>query len=158
MPDVIGSSELPPLNQLDLSRADLSSIFSVWVPNNPTQHIRPCHQDENPEEALATFSLRGTDLLRFPDIEAAWELITGKRDTSENPLTKLSLVLRPTFKVSCTLPKKVREQDASNWIEVDNLRLMQWLCRELFNPFMPRNCQEPLPARKYFYTDTPKWR
>lgn len=96
----------------------------------------PIRRDESLKEAISCYTLRSTDLLKFPDIELHFEALGSALGGSrgENSENALQLILRPTVKVTTPLDK----ESLSRTPRVDHLRIMNYLLSQYFNAYMSR--------------------
>jgi hypothetical protein len=96
----------------------------------------PLRRNENPREAISCYTLRSSDLLKFPDIEVHFEalgsVLGGMR--AENTSQALQLVLRPTVRIDTPLDKESLRKVP----QIDNLRVMNYLLSQYFNAYMTR--------------------
>lgn len=96
----------------------------------------PVLRDENPSQAISCYTLRSTDLLKFPDIELHFEalgpVLGGLRNESEGQA--LQLILRPALEVTNPLDRESLKSLPS----VDKLRIMNYLLSQYFNAYMTR--------------------
>jgi hypothetical protein len=96
----------------------------------------PLRREENPMEAISCYTLRSSDLLKFPDVEVHFEalgsVLGGLR--AENTGQALQLVLRPTVKIETQLDR----ESMRSMPHVDNLRVMNYVLSQYFNAYMSR--------------------
>lgn len=167
LPDILASNtEQSMLNlryghDCTVPRKKLAGWFDVWTRAIPGKPLRPVRQDENPEEAVATYILPTADLLRFPDIELFYEQLAGAGG-SNHSIDGLNVIVRPTLKVTTPMPKQLLEEQQqqlfSGW-QPDKLVLMNWLLGHFFNPYMQRaHHHAAAPAPRFYPTDRPSFR
>ncbi len=119
----------------------------------PVQSKRDCYPPrfpltnrENPELAISCYTVRTSDLLKFPDIEAHFEALGpilgglsqsaqgGEAAGSGNTSSSLQLIIRPTLIIETPLS----ERAAAKQPYACNLRIFNYLLSQLFNPYFER--------------------
>lgn len=163
LPDVLASSAEQSTQSLryghdcTVPRKRLAGWFDIWTRALPGKPLRPVRQDENPEEAVATYILPTADLLRFPDIESFYERLAS---TGNHSIDGLSVIVRPTLRVATPMPKLLLEEQQAllgGW-QPDKLVLMNWLLGHFFNPHMQRGHHlAAAPAPRFYPTDRPSF-
>lgn len=121
-----------------LERKLLLRSFQKWTMSKltvyPPRH--PLGRTENVDEALTTYVVRATELLKFPDIELHFEAmgraLSGGDGADEG--AGVQLILRPTLKIECP----VRAEQRHLLPLVDNVKMMNHLLSIFFNPYMHR--------------------
>lgn len=144
LPDVIGKQEakmagfLPECGHPNqLKHAHVLGHFERFTPSKALR--RQLGPAENPTEAVTSYLLRSSDLLKFPDIELHFESMGSlvSREASDDAST-LHLVLRPTLKVERPNVPGLAELESSLGIQVDNVKVMNYLLSQYFNMYMRR--------------------
>lgn len=144
LPDVIGKQEakmagfLPECGHPNqLKHAHVLGHFERLTPSKAMR--RPLGPADNPSEAVTSYLLRSSDLLKFPDIELHFESMGSlvSREASDDAST-LHLVLRPTLKVECPNVPGLTELESSLGYQVDHAKVMNYLLSQYFNMYMRR--------------------
>lgn len=96
----------------------------------------PVLRAENPARAISCYTLRSTDLLKFPDIELHFEALGPVLGglCSESEGQALQLILRPTVEITHPLDRESLKRVPP----VDRLRVMNYLLSQYFNAYMAR--------------------
>ena len=143
LPDVISTSTGRPSHELpeyghpnEMKHAHLMGHFERYTPSK--QLRRPLGPAENPTEAITTYLLRSSDLLKFPDIELHFESMGSivARDGADEATT-LHLVLRPTLKVEHAASPLVSAVETT-MPQFDNAKIMNYCLSQYFNMYMRR--------------------
>lgn len=102
----------------------------------------PVNSKENPAEALTCFTIDSTDFLKFPDIEVHFEALAPilTRDGVDGSLSDpIRLLIRPLLQIDSTsLDKEERAELLQYQGHIDNLEVMNYFLRQIFNPFLNR--------------------
>lgn len=149
LPDVIGKQEKTAKAEAgqvvfpecghpnDLRHAHMIGHFERFTPSG--LHRRALGPAENPTEAISTYLLRSSDLLKFPDIELHFEsmgsLVT--REGSDDSST-LHLILRPCLRVDRPNIDGLQAIEEAAGQQIDNAKVMNYLLSQYFNMYMRR--------------------
>lgn len=147
----------------DMPRGRIAGRFGSWIRNQDGDITwRPVYRQENPWSAFTTYCLPYSELLRFPDVEAAYEQL--------GDLEGVELILRATMTVRDWTPKELKPNfnaEARSLSEdkrrfnalmemplgrreahvkrtkqeeprIDTLKLMNWFMGQLINPLVKR--------------------
>lgn len=102
----------------------------------------PVNSKENPGEALTCYTIDSTEFLKFPDIEVHFEALAPilTRDGVDGSLSEpIRLLIRPLLQIDSTsLNKEERAELLQHQGRIDNLEVMNYFLRQIFNPFLNR--------------------
>lgn len=93
----------------------------------------PLRRQDNLDSAISCYTLRSSDLLKFPDVELHFEAlgpILGAREEGQ----AVQLIIRPSIDID----EGVRSSDRSKIPPVETLRVMNYLLSQYFNAYMSR--------------------
>lgn len=149
LPDVIGKQEktakveagqvvLPECGHPNnLRHAHMIGHFERFTPSG--LHRRALGPAENPAEAISTYLLRSSDLLKFPDIELHFESMGSlvSREGSDDSST-IHLILRPCLQVEKPNVEGLHAIEEAAGQQVDNAKVMNYLLSQYFNMYMRR--------------------
>lgn len=93
----------------------------------------PLGPNENPVEAITCYTLRSSDLLKFPDIELHFESLGPILGVGSNNET-VRIIVRPRVQVTTPLDKKSLESVQP----VETIRIMNYLLSQIFNAHLFR--------------------
>jgi len=97
----------------------------------------PIGQLENPEQAVTTYLLQSSDLLKFPDVELHFEALgplLASRQNQDITGSTVNLIMRPTVQVTNSLNKATEAMVPP----VDHVRMMNYLLSQYFNAYLTR--------------------
>lgn len=147
LPDVVGTNpgtEGPQVGVPDLpdaghpnhlKHAHMVGHFERYTPSGTLR--RSLGPADNPKEAVATYLLKSSDLLKFPDIELHFESM-GNLISREGSDSTLHLILRPTLQVDPPKVEGLEEFESSIGYQADHLKIMNYLLSQYFNMYMHR--------------------
>ncbi len=143
LPDVIGIQEsngkiLPDAGHPNhLKHAHVTGHFERYTPSK--QFRRELRPIDNPTEAITSYLLKSSDLLKFPDIELHFESMGSlvSRDSSDDSTT-LHLILRPTLRIEKSVVPELAEFDHQSSQQYDHLKIMNYCLSQYFNMYMRR--------------------
>lgn len=140
---------LPDLASIDheererVEGANMASYFKKPSRQMKTEKPREkLDEKENPSVACAAYTLKSSDLLKFPDIELFFEplhsvLGTGG-DVDGLATNTLQLYIRPTMEVTNAYGRKYPEYFRERG-ELNNLKVMNYYLSLFFNPYASRS-------------------
>lgn len=142
-------------------RKHLTSYFQLWNKTKQSSlypsRVSLSIQD-NPWQAVATYFIKSSEILKFPDIEDNFEPISSILNDSPS----FYIYIRPTVEVSKMVVSKdfslpeIKEDD-----KIDRLKIMNYLLANIFNPYMRRlsfklkSLKPPQPLEHICYVENP---
>lgn len=147
LPDVVGEktlsakedkTALPEFGHPNhLKHAHMVGHFERFTPSQTMR--RSLGPADNPNQAVSTYLLRSSDLLKIPDIELHFEALGSlvSRDSTDDTNT-LHLILRPSLEVSKPAIPELDQWDRQLPHQTDNLKIMNYLLSQYFNMYMRR--------------------
>jgi len=148
LPDVVGEKSLSSSdsNKIalpecghpnNLKHAHMVGHFERFTPSQTMR--RPLGPADNPNQAVSTYLLRSSDLLKIPDIELHFEALGSlvSRESTDDSGT-LHLILRPSLEVCKPALPELDRWERQLPHQTDNLKIMNYLLSQYFNMYMRR--------------------